>query len=101
MEIDFLKKKKKFKKESFRVKPDFYWRRILYVWVVLILASCVFGFYFFMKMNRELVLPVISTGEQNAIKKERFNSILEYFKEREKKSIEILNSPSPIVDPSL
>lgn len=101
MEINFLKKKRKFKKESFRIMPDFYWRRILYVWVVLILASCVFGFYFFMKTNGELVLPVINVEEQNAIKKERFNSILEYFKEREKKSIEILNSPSLVVDPSL
>ena len=68
---------------------------------VLILASCAFGLYLFMKISNESVAPVINVGKQDTIKKERLNKVLEYFSEREKKSIEILNSPSPIIDPSL
>ena len=101
MDIKFLKNKKKFRKGGLGIRPDLYWRYILYMTFTLILFSCVFGVYFFMKINKGPVLPVADTSEQEAIKKERFDKILEYFSEREKKSIEILNSPSPIVDPSL
>ena len=101
MEIKFLKRKKKFKKGGLGIKPDLYWRYILYVTFALILLSCVFGLYLFMKINNESASPVINISGENSIKKERIDKVLEYFSEREKKSIEILNSPSPIVDPSL
>jgi len=54
-----------------------------------------------MKINDASVLSVPGASEQETIKKERIDKILEYFSEREKKSIEIINSPSPIIDPSL
>ncbi len=101
MKIKFFKREKKFKKGGFGVKPDLYWKYILFAIFSLILASCIFGLCLFIKINRELISPVTNTSERETIKKERLDKILEYFSEREKKSIEILNSPSPIIDPSL
>jgi cell shape-determining protein MreC len=101
MEIKFLKRKKKFRKGGLGIKPDLYWRYILYVTFVLIILSFAFGFYLFMRINKEPNLSVASVNRGDLIKKERIDKVLEYFKEREKKSAEILNSPSLIVDPSL
>lgn len=101
MNFNFLKKKKKFEKGGLGIKPDLYWRYILYMTFILIFLSCAFGLYFFIKTNEEPIIPTISTNRQNTIKKERFDKVLEYFSEREKKSLQILNSPSPIIDPSL
>ena len=101
MEIKFLKKKKKFRKGGLGIKPDLYWRYILYITFVLIFIFCIFGLYLFIKTSQEPILPIANVNGQDTIKKERINKVLEYFTEREKKSTEILNSPSPIVDPSL
>jgi hypothetical protein len=101
MEIKFLKKKRDFTKEEINIKPNIYWRYILYITLILAIFSCIFGLYLFMEVNKKLDLPVVNTEEQGVVKKERINKALEYFKERENKSIEILNSPSPIIDPSL
>lgn len=101
MEINFLKKKKKFKKGGTGIKPDLYWKYILNMTFALIVIFCAFGLYLFMGIKNESIVPVVNTPEQNMIKKERINKVLEYFSEREKKSIKILNSPSPIIDPSL
>jgi hypothetical protein len=101
MKIDFLKRKKKFRKGGLGIKPDLYWRYILCATFVLILFFCVFGLYLFIEINKESTLLVTNINNQETIKKERIDKALEYFKEREKKSIEILNSRSPIVDPSL
>jgi len=101
MGINFLKKKKKFRKGGMGIKPDFYWKYILYITFTLIVIFCAFGLYLFLEINDKSTVPVVDISEQNVIKKERFEKVLEYFKEREKKSAEILNSPSPIIDPSL
>jgi len=101
MEIKFLKKKKKFIKGGLSIKPDLYWRYILYMTFTLIFISCAFGLYLFIKINRELTSPITNINEQEIIKKERLDEVLKYFKKRENKSIEILNSPSPIIDPSM
>jgi hypothetical protein len=101
MNLKFLKKKKKFKKGGLGIKPDLYWQYILFVTFILIFLASIFGLYIFWEVNNKSTLPVSNIGEQEAIKKERIDKILEYFQEREKKSLEIINSPSPIVDPSL
>ncbi|MFA5936389.1 MAG: hypothetical protein WC822_00760 [Candidatus Paceibacterota bacterium] len=101
MNLKFLKKKKKFKKGGLGIKPDLYWQYILLVTFILIILASIFGLYIFWGINNESTLPVSNVGEQEAIKKERIDKVLEYFQEREKKSLEIINSPSPIVDPSL
>ncbi|MEK7060148.1 MAG: hypothetical protein AAB970_00810 [Patescibacteria group bacterium] len=101
MNLNFLKKKKKFKKGGLGIKPDLYWRYILYMTFILIFLSCAFGLYFFIKTNEKPIIPTVGVNGQDTIKKERFDKVLEYFSEREKKSLQILNSPSPIIDPSL
>lgn len=101
MDIKFLKKKKKFVKRNLEKKLDFYWKSILYMTFTLIFIFCVFGFYLFMKTNKELVSTISNTNEQDSLKKENISIILDLFKSREKKSQEILNSPSPIIDPSI
>ncbi len=101
MNLNFLKKKKKFRKGGVGIKPDLYWRYILYMTFALIFISCAFGLYLFMQINSESVMPTVDVSGQDTIKEESIGKVLEYFSEREKKSTEILNSPSPIVDPSL
>jgi len=101
MKINFLTKKKKFKKGGSNIRPDLYWKHILYMTLILIIISCAFGLYFFLEVNNESVTPVVEVPGQGVIKKERLYKVLEYFEERERKSVEILNSPSPIIDPSL
>jgi hypothetical protein len=101
MEIKFLKKKRKFRKGGMGISPDLYWSYILYITFAGIVLSCAFGLYLFMRISNESTPLVISANGDSLIKKERIDKVLEYFGEREKKSAEILNSPSPIVDPSL
>jgi hypothetical protein len=101
MNLKFLKKKKKFRKGGLGIKPDLYWEYLLFMTFLLAFFFCAFGLYLFIKINKESVSSIVNTNEQEIIKKERLNKVLSSFKEREKKSIEILNSPSPIIDPSL
>ena len=55
-----------------------------------------------MQIDKDLVVPTGEIkGQITIVKKESIEKVLEYFSEREKKSNQILNSPSPVVDPSL
>lgn len=101
MKIKFLQKKKKFKKGGSGIKPDFYWRFLIYISFILISASCIFAVFLFKKVNMNSVLNDLNLKEQETIKKERIDKVLEYFEERRNKSIEILNFPLFITDPSL
>lgn len=101
MEIKFFKKQKKFKKGGLSTNLDIYWKYIFYITLVLIVISSAFGLYLFLKINNKSIVSIANTDIENTIKKERVEKVLEYFSEREKKAIEILNSPSPIIDPSL
>ncbi len=101
MEIKLFKKENKFEKKDSKIKPDFYWKYILYATFALVILFCFFGFYLFIKINKISVSSVSNVDQQGTIKKDRINRALEYFGERERKSLEIINSPSPIADPSL
>ena len=104
MQIQIFKKQKtkKIKKENFKINVDFYWKLILSMAFLLIMVSFVFGFYLFRQINKEQILST-SGGSDTALtmEKKRIEKVLEYFSEREKKSADILNSPSSVVDPSL
>ena len=55
-----------------------------------------------MQINQESILPIINGNEQvPTINENRVGKVLDYFSERENKSSGILNSPVPVVDPSL
>ena len=102
MKIEILKTKKNFKKGGFHTNPNVSWEVLLFIALILILLSFVFGFYLFRQINKEFILSDSENNSQTkVIKKERIQKVLEYFSERQKKSAEMLNSPAPIVDPSL
>jgi hypothetical protein len=103
MKINFLKikKQKKFKKQSFDISVNFYWEFLLFVSLALIILAFVFGIYLFLKINKDFIAPEIKTsGQIEKVKQTRVRNILDYFTEKEIKSTSILNSPSPIIDPS-
>lgn len=102
MKIEIFKNKKSFKKGGFHTNPDICWEFVLIIAFVLVVLSFVFGFYLFRQVNKEFASLSVDTSERpKTVSKERLEKILEYFSEREKKSTDILNSPSPITDPSL
>lgn len=102
MKIKFFKTKKDFRKKTAIVNPNLYWNIILYVTFALIILSFVFGLWFFSKTSTEPPVSAVDiNGQIGVVKKQRIQKVLEYFSEREQKSAEILNSPSPVVDPSL
>lgn len=98
----FFKKEKNFKKKDFVIDALFYWKLVVWITFVIIIASFIFGYLLFTKINREPDLSNLNETEQiPTIDQDRMFRVLEIFQKREAKSIEILNSPVPVVDPSL
>jgi hypothetical protein len=103
LKLDFLKikKQKKFKKKSIEIDVNFYWKILLYVSLLIIIASFVYGILLFLKTNKDFKLPEAQTSSQlEKVKKDRINKILDYFSQKEKKSQDILELPSGVIDPS-
>ena len=107
MNLKIFKTKKKFKKSEHQPNPDFYWKIIFFITAVLVFIALGFGIDLFLKVNKEDFSPTIEQpateddGQSQKISNERINKVLEYFADRENKSKNILNSASPIKDPSL
>ena len=102
METKFFKKEKSFKKESLGLNLNFYWKLAVYFIFLVILFSFFFGYYFFKQINEEPVWEADGDNSQvETIRKEKIEKVLEYFSLRKQKSNQILNSPAPIIDPSL
>lgn len=102
MEIKILKIKKNFKKGGIHTNPSIYWNIIQGVAFFLVVGSFIFSFYLFRKMNKEFISLIENADKQaETISKERIDRVLEYFSSRKNKSDSILNSPSPVIDPSL
>lgn len=103
MQIKFFKREKSFKKrkESLWLNINLYWKLAIYFMFAVVLVSSFFGYYLFTQVNKELVLSISGDSQVETIKKERIDKVLEYFSLRKQKSDQILNSPAPIVDPSL
>lgn len=102
--IKFFKKEKNFTKEqeSLWLNINLYWKLAVFVIFVVLLLSFFFGYYFFMQINKEPILLIEGDNSQiETVKKERINKVLEYFDLRKQKSNQILNSPAPVIDPSL
>lgn len=102
MQLNFFKNKKIFKKGGIHINPNVYWAASLLIAAVLIAAGVFFGFNLFRKINQEL----ITASDSDSIKiqttdGERIKKVIEYFSEKEQKSLQILNSRAPVVDPSL
>ncbi|MCX6752040.1 MAG: hypothetical protein NTZ87_00865 [Candidatus Nomurabacteria bacterium] len=106
MQIKFFKKEKKFKKqkESLWLNINVYWKLAVGFMFLIIILSGFFGYYSFQKINKES--ETVSSGTDansqiETVKKEKIDKVLEYFSQRKDKSSQILNSPAPVIDPSL
>ena len=102
MKIKIPQIKKGFKKGSSAVNPNIYWDLMLFLTLGMIIFAFTFGLFVFRKVETGAMPPSDENGAgAEASPRERINKILEYFSTREQKSREIINSPSPIIDPSL
>ena len=101
MQVKVFKRKKNFRKGGLRIHPDMFWQVILLAGFFVFFASSIFGFYFFKTIQQKFLLPDQDVRDfSKVVSKERIDKVLEYFSLNERKSDEIINSPSPIVDPS-
>lgn len=102
MKLEIFKPKKKFRKGGFHTNPNIGWEIILFIGLVLIIVALVFGIYFFAQVSKENTEAASGGSSQiKIVKKDRINKAIEYFSARREKSAEILNSPAPVIDPSL
>jgi hypothetical protein len=102
MKIKFFKIKKDYKKENYEVNFNTYWKIIVIFSFLALVASFIFAFNFFTQTNKEGDLTFgKNSGEISNTEKERVKNAIDYFSEKEKKSIEILNSLPAVIDPSL
>lgn len=101
MEIKFFKFKKNFGKKNLQLYPNFFWKLIVCLMLILVSFSFIFGYYLFIQVREEPTFPTEDMNKKQTPEKEKLGKVLEYFSDREKKSVEILNSPAPVVDPSL
>ena len=102
MKIQFIKKENSFKKKNFVFHPDLYWELAIFIAFIMIILSFFFGYYLFTQINQEPAPSDNNAGAQvPTVNKDRLEKDLNYFFDRAQKSYDILNSPSPVVDPSL
>ena len=101
--LDFLKKKKNFKKkDNPAIDPNVYWRVMLFLVLFIVLVSLGLGFYLVKEVNKEPETPLSYQSLDGKIsKKGRIDAVLEYYANKEKKSDEIKSSTEPIIDPSI
>jgi hypothetical protein len=102
MNIKFFKKENVLKKKDFRLNSGFYWKIFVAGTFVAILFIFYFGYNLFIKINQESTVSSVNTNTSNGmINTNRIQKALDVFSTREKTSEQIINSPAPVVDPSL
>ncbi len=99
--IKFLKREKKFRKGDSWIKPDLYFRLVVLVVLFLVAVFMAFGWYFFRETSMEQSASVENVSFPENLDEKKIRGVLDYFEARKEKSKEILNSPSPVIDPSL
>jgi hypothetical protein len=98
MDLEFLKNKNKFKKGGIHIDREIYWNGCLAVGLLIIFAGAAYGFILFRGVSREQEPAPLDIGK--VIDKNALAKTLNYFNEREKNSENVINSPSPLADPS-
>ncbi|MGH7249514.1 MAG: hypothetical protein ACREGC_00925 [Minisyncoccia bacterium] len=102
MKIKIFKKTKDFKKKDFALNALLYWKFFVAVAGIVLFAAFFFGYRLFTGIIEESPDPLSTTDNSvPKVDEARINSALQYFKDREQRSADILNSPAPVVDPSL
>ncbi len=100
--LDFLKRKKVFTKENLQPNLNLYWVVVFFLGFVVTIFVLFFGWYVFKDLRLEEDIQSQSGNRMlRKISKDRLNANLEVFSQREAKSVEIINSISGVVDPSL
>jgi hypothetical protein len=98
----FSKKEKKFVDKKVLHNASFYWIIFLYIIFAAFILSLLFGYYLFTQINKEMSISLDKDNNASSVvSKDRIGKVLDYFREREKKSDNIISSPSPVIDPSL
>lgn len=102
LNLNFLKKKRVFKKNNVLPNPSIHWIIVFCFGFVSAIFIFIFSFYLFVEVNKE-TLPYYPKDDRQLkkIDKKRVDQILEYFETKEKISNQILNSSAPVSDPSL
>jgi len=101
MKIKLFKKKKNFKKKDFAFNTNLYWKVAVGGSLVVIVLSSAYGYVLFKDISREFALPAGNEDQSIIVREDRINKALDYFSQKEEKSVEILGSPDSVVDPSL
>jgi hypothetical protein len=101
LKLKIFKHKKTFKKDDSNIDPNVYWKIIVFTFFILSGLAFAFGLYFLNKLEKEFLVDQNSSSSLETDNQERMQGVLEYFSERENKSKTIINSPSPVIDPSL
>ena len=104
MKIQLFKKQIKFSHSKWtKIKPELHWRIAIWGFFVLLIISFSIGAYLFIRESKAInSLSFDNTKTSlNTDGLERIQKVLSMFSEREKKSAEILSSPSIFSDPSL
>ncbi|MCC7160492.1 hypothetical protein IT399_02120 [Candidatus Nomurabacteria bacterium] len=102
MKINFFTKKNSFKKRDFNFNTSFYWKIAVISGFLMIILVFFFGYNLFVQINKETILPDSSAGGQSpTVNKEKLEKVLNIFSGKEEKSLQIINSRAPVVDPSL
>ncbi len=104
MQIKLLKTKNKFSHSVWsKMNPLMHWHIALCLIAAMILLSFSFGFYLFTENNGEINTNSVEDSgyAANSFSLNRIQKILNIFSEREKKSENILNTLSTILDPSI
>lgn len=102
--LHFKKKEKNFAKEKSGLwsNINFYWELAVGIMFLVFIFALFLSFSFFTKTNTESISSTtVNSNTLKTIKKERIDKVLEYFATKAKKSDQILNSPAPVVDPSM
>ncbi len=106
MQIKFLKFKReehyKKKKEDVQSTMHLYWEVAVCFMGVVTLLALLLGYFLFMSINQEpAAQSANSNSSHDTIKKDRLDKVLQYFSTKAQNSIQILNSPAPVTDPSV
>lgn len=102
MKITLFKKENNFGKKNFVLNPNIFWEFSIIFIFIFFIFSAFFGYNLFTQINQESVLiGDVKGGNVPSVKEERMKRVLDYFTSKENKSLEILNSKSPVIDPSL
>ncbi len=101
MQLKIFKTKKSFKKGGLHTDPEVYWVLSLCLAFAIIISSFILAFSMFQNINKDIASSNNNSASTQLINKDRVKKILDYFSTRKKKAVQILNSPAPVVDPSL